>query len=277
MQIPSKLMNPAPGFCASIPECFKSLEEARNSLDYQWNLCNQKAVDFEHLDTTLSGTEQINHREEYDTLRRHYKIVFRNWSNAFKALLGDRSAHWDAPALQASRVLQIEARVAGMFLGISAFTILHDQMFWDDLMPTFKEILDLAAPVIEALKAADRRNRKKPVFHMDQAVIGALFTVAHKCRDPFLRRRAIALLYSTPIQEGVWNSILSARVAERIVSLEEEGLDEVRCAADVPDRMRISDMMVKFDHLVKRGYITFLRLQTSDSDVREPVSDTFEW
>ena len=58
---------------------------------------------------------------------------------------------------------------------------------------------------------------------------------------------------------------------------EENGLSEFKCAADVPDRARISDVDVKLDLLARRGYITFLRLRSLDSDVREPVTDVMEW
>lgn len=61
------------------------------------------------------------------------------------------------------------------------------------------------------------------------------------------------------------------------MNLEEEGLGEVTCAADVPDRMRISDVDVSFDLQARRGCLTLLRLRSLDSQVREPVIDILEW
>jgi len=46
-----------PGFCPDIPKTFSSLEEARNSLDYNWNLCQQRADDFEHTDSFRQETQ----------------------------------------------------------------------------------------------------------------------------------------------------------------------------------------------------------------------------
>ena len=266
-----------PGFCREIPETFKSLEEARNSLDYQWNLCQQKAVDFEYRDTLMQGDELELHREAYDVLRKYYMASMKKWWNAFQSYFDINVAGMDSKALQGARVLEGYGHVIGMHLDISAFSLLHYQTCWDEKQPVFERILELATVVINGRTAADERLGEKPLFQMDQGVIGPLFTVAHKCRDPFVRRRAIALLYSSPLQEGVWDSILTARVAQRIMNLEEKGLGEVKCAADVPDRARISDVGVQFDLMARRGYITFSRLRSLDSHVREPVSDVIEW
>jgi len=62
-----------------------------------------------------------------------------------------------------------------------------------------------------------------------------------------------------------------------MMQLEEKGLGEVKCAADIPDRARISDVEVSFDLLARRGYIKFLRLRSLDSQKREPVIDVLEW
>ena len=199
----------SPGFGPDVPEIFSSLEEARNSHDYQWNLCQQKAVDFKHRGLIMQGIEQHMHRDEWDALRNYSKISFCYRSKAFRAFLEkkkkkkNKNAIMDSKALQAARVLQISSRVVGMRLDITTHVLLHDQTCWDELMPTYKDMLDLAAPVVAAHRAADRGPGQKPIFQVDQGIIAPLFSAAHKCRDPSLRRRAIALLYSAPIQEGV--------------------------------------------------------------------------
>ena len=48
-----------------------------------------------------------------------------------------------------------------------------------------------------------------------------VFLVAIRCRDPFIRRRAITLLLRERRREGVWDSFAAARVAAEIVNLEE--------------------------------------------------------
>ncbi|KAL8949544.1 MAG: hypothetical protein Q9222_004353 [Ikaeria aurantiellina] len=277
MQLPPPRRNTAPGFHSHTPAVFTSLDEARNNLDYQWNVCQQKGVDFEYRDLFIQGIEEQEHRDAYDRNRILYKSILGQWNKAFQAYLDNRAATMDSKALRGAMLLKINARVLSMHLEMPAFSLLHFQTTWDDILPIFEEIVDLASTVLDAQADTDKKLARKPVFQLDQSIIGPLFSVAHKCRDPGIRRKAISLLYSAPRQEGVWDSILTARVAERIMNLEEKGLGEVKTCADVPDSARISDIQVSFDLSARRGYINYLRLRSLDSKVREPITDVLEW
>ncbi|KAL8709529.1 MAG: hypothetical protein Q9220_005771 [cf. Caloplaca sp. 1 TL-2023] len=248
----------------------------------------RKGNDKPPLDTSLvacvlfacfEGKEKQEHRDTYDRNRMLYKSIQAQWNKAFQVYLDENAAaKMDSKALQGAMLLKINACVMSMHLDIAAFSLLHYQTTWDEIMPTFREIVDLASTVIDAQNATDKRlGRSKPIFQLDQSLVGPLFSVAHKCRDPGIRRKAIALLYSAPRQEGVWDSILTARVAERIKNLEEKGLGEVNSCADIPDWVRISDVQVSFDLSARRGYINYLRLRSLDSKVREPITDVLEW
>jgi hypothetical protein len=68
------------------------------------------------------------------------------------------------------------------------------------------------------------KGKRQKVFNLDIALVVPLYFVAGKCRDARLRRKAIELLRRSERQEGVSNSLMAARVAERLVEMEEEGL-----------------------------------------------------
>ncbi|KAL8933789.1 MAG: hypothetical protein Q9216_006212 [Gyalolechia sp. 2 TL-2023] len=274
MDLPPPKDNAQPGFHPDIPARFNSLEEARNNLDYQWHLFHQKAVD-KHV-KMISGIETEEDRAAHDRDRYHFKLEYQRWSTAFQKFLDMNVASMESKALQGAMVLKLTAHVISMHLEISNYEIRHDQNCWDALFPVCKELVDIAAVVIEADKVTDGRSNAKPVFQMDHDIIGPLFSVAHRCRDPHLRRRAISLLYKVPRQEGIWNSFLTARVAERLVSIEEEGL-EVKGAADIPGWKRISDVEVSLDQQRKRGSVRYSRLRSHDSTARELVTDVLEW
>lgn len=121
-------------------------------------------------------------------------------------------------------VLKLSVYVMYMYLNVSTFGDLHYQTCWDDLLPMHEEIVDIAEVILNARYSEEKESWAKPVFQMDHCIIGPLFTVVFRCRDPYLRRRAVALLYKVPRQEGVWNSHLTARCAERMINIEEEGL-----------------------------------------------------
>ncbi|KAL8787392.1 MAG: hypothetical protein Q9213_002275 [Squamulea squamosa] len=277
MALPRPKPNAHSGFHPDIPSAFQSLEEARNSLDYQLNICIYREFMNDFVKNFKEGIESQEQRDAYDIDRTHFRSTFRRWSTAFQVFLDKNIAAMDSKSLQGAMVLKMNAKMATMHLEVSTAPLLNDQTCWDNIIPVFEDLADLAAAIIDAQKAADDKLSQKPVFQLDHSIIGPLFNIAHKCRDPHLRRKAISLLYSVPRQEGVWDSILTARVCERIMNLEEEGLGEVTCAADVPDWRRISDIEVTFDLQARRGEITMSRLRSCYSNVREPVTDIVEW
>jgi len=70
----------------------------------------------------------------------------------------------------------------------------------------------------------------KPTFSLSLGLVAPLYITVSRCRDPTIRRRALHLLYTCNRKEGIWDSRLAARVAQRIVEVEEAG------ATPIPDQ-----------------------------------------
>ena len=60
-----------------------------------------------------------------------------------------------------------------------------------------------------------------PKFTLSVAYIPPLYLVAIKCRDPVIRREAITVLQTTKGREGLWDARAHAKVARRVVEIEE--------------------------------------------------------
>lgn len=60
-------------------------------------------------------------------------------------------------------------------------------------------------------------------FNLHMTFIPPLYLVAAKCRDPITRREAITILERHGGLEGFWNAKVLARIAKRIVEIEEGG------------------------------------------------------
>ncbi|KAL8672069.1 MAG: hypothetical protein Q9168_003464 [Polycauliona sp. 1 TL-2023] len=282
MKLPKSKPNTLPGFCPEVPALFHSLEEARNNLDYQWNLCISRAHDFEHVGRMQEGIELQEHQKAYEANRAYFRTILGKWMSAFQALLDSSVATMNSKSLQAAMLLKMDGKMLIMHLEVLDFQVLRDQivqnqMCWDQVMPMFENLVEVSATIIDAQNTGDEKVPQRPSFQLDHSIIGPLFSVGHKCRDPVLRRKAISMLYSAPRQEGAWDSILTARVCERIMRLEEEGLGEVKCAADIPDWKRISEIDVTFDLQARRGEIKLSRLGSQYSTVRESVTEVLEW
>ncbi|KFH47643.1 hypothetical protein ACRE_014590 [Hapsidospora chrysogenum ATCC 11550] len=126
------------------------------------------------------------------------------------------------------------------------------ESYFDAFIPQFRTIVDLGHEIVahdERRAAAIRCPRPdlcphrswddppdvtsggfaayhiKPSFSADLGIVPPLFVVATKCREPYLRRRAIQLLRSSARREGMWDSELAARIGEWIMELEESDTD----------------------------------------------------
>lgn len=154
----------------------------------------------------------------------------KRWSDAFERLVELRGDTLSEKEKSGVTILRIQQELALTSLKLKR-TVVDDQTMWDEFLPSFTYIVELASSLTLASTAS---------FSLDLGIIGPLYEVASRCRDPIIRREAIRLLKRTQRQEGVWNASLTAMVAERVVAIEEEGLGDVRCCADVPDCELIS-------------------------------------
>ncbi|KAF2111685.1 hypothetical protein BDV96DRAFT_649663 [Lophiotrema nucula] len=109
-----------------------------------------------------------------------------------------------------------------------------------------------------------------PSFELSPIV--PLFITACRCRDPVLRRRAIALLLNCRRREGVWDSFGAGMVALQCVKLE-EGIAEIvdlgpenwlplnnKCkdATDIVERKRVQDVFVSVNMAERQIGVNYL-------------------
>lgn len=275
-----------PGFDPYIPACFTSLEEAQNSFYYHQNRFLKATQD---INNAFLNTDLVNpliesgHLKTCSQNRDVFRKTLQKWSSAFDAFLLEANATMNSKALQGAAVLKITHRISLLNLEYHGQDSLQSSRCWDHLRRECEEIVDLATSVVNVIIQNPCNSSKKPIFSMDMNIVGPLFSIAHRCRDPLIRRRAIALLYRAPLQEGLWHSFLTAQVAEKIVKIEEAGLGEVKSSADVPEENRITETQVQFDLQGRKGYLNFSRRQSTGRDVyvAEPIvevlQETVEW
>jgi Fungal specific transcription factor domain len=106
-----------------------------------------------------------------------------------------------------------------LFIWLSTCLSLYESSF-DHHLRLFETIVDHAEIGIASTASPDG---SQPPFTFEIGVIPPLFFVSIKCRHPKLRRRAVSLLKKGPNMENIWKSIPTAKVAEKIIKLEEDG------------------------------------------------------
>ncbi|KAG8529743.1 uncharacterized protein KY384_005224 [Bacidia gigantensis] len=234
-----------PGFCASIPPAFTTLEEAGNSLDYHWNHCLQLLTDADKLH---EGFKQ----------RGEYLDILTSWKFALDAFVS--STVLDRRGTQLYRVL----RLCQMFYYISIHASPDKTDFpetnFDPYYEQHKQIVVWAQEFLRCHAHHCHNGVLEPYFCLGMNLIAPLYSVAHHCRDPLVRREAVQLLKTTPRQEGVWDSILTGNVAESLIEMEERGLPQVTSRYDIPESARVRGVKLEFDTEGKVCEVKFARM-----------------
>jgi Fungal specific transcription factor domain/Fungal Zn(2)-Cys(6) binuclear cluster domain len=197
-----------------IPLIFANVHEARMC----WDVLQERCIDYHKTSSTYKYTmEQPNWIiDEADACA----LQLQQFEDAFWPLLsqpGDGHSLIDSGAI----ILYLCNKISAIQLQVS---VVRGECHWDDFKQHFEEIIARATKVVERSRVSCI-GQPGP-FAFELGIIPPLHLCAMKCREPRLRRRAIALLLSYPRREGCWDGVQLGKVDTWIMQLEEEGMDE---------------------------------------------------
>ena len=274
----TELIIEVPGM--EIPGAFTSLEEAHISYQY-------------HVNQAILLGYDIRARPSLERLSepRRYLDIFRRWHLALEAFLKNKGESVSTSAQQAAGALDLNLRYLALNMevsthadhplliisasGISGFQQ-NNSLAWDNYNSRFLELIVLARENVEQSIQLDRQQKSRR-FSLDTNIVATLNNIAIQCRDPFIRREAVALMYKLPPHEGLWDSIYTARVCEKLMSIEEEGLGEVKCAGDVPEWARIYEVNIGFDVEGRAEKIGYRRMRSASDPNGSEGRESIEW
>ncbi|UKZ83483.1 hypothetical protein TrVFT333_011292 [Trichoderma virens FT-333] len=284
-----------------IPHQFSSLREARLASD---QLCEMLLRFIEHLQRAKKEPSYTL-PPSWRQLGATFQGQIDSWSKAFEPIFQSRLQPGmnllEKSGIAALKMFQINTNV--IFL-----TIFCDaEVQFDGFLPHFKAIVSLGWEVVgdDEKRAATERcpdprrcqqqhgtpmpafmagkyttHHIKPSFSADLGIVPPLFVVATKCRDPVVRREAIQLLRSSARREGMWDSELTANIAQWVMEVEESenpfpemhppgGTTQVVLPSRaIPEEKRVMVQSVNFD-LRHR----FAELTVGSRDLRQGMRD----
>jgi Fungal specific transcription factor domain/Fungal Zn(2)-Cys(6) binuclear cluster domain len=120
---------------------------------------------------------------------------------------------------------------------IKAASLYNHDMEYDKYNSQFAQVITMAESLITSQTAA--RNKNTPMYSFEMNILPPLHYCSTRCRDPKLRRRALALLEDSPRREGMWDSAMLAAIATYVIEQEEAGLGEITSAEEIPASARI--------------------------------------
>jgi hypothetical protein len=181
---------------------------------------------------------------DWQTRRQEALEIFDAWMAAlenFFSAQGPRLSSTDIKSLLGLR-LQIKTAVIMLKVCIDSGPESTFDAFEDD----FEDMVFKVEQMTTALAMPEQRPLEDEAtpFTMELGIVHPLFFVACKCRDWSLRRRAVAQLKRAG-KEGVWEGPIVAVLAQRIMELEEEGLENGQF---VPEKNRFHEIKKNVDY-----------------------------
>lgn len=216
-----------------VPEAFDSVSAARKHLQVL-------------LDTIYSSLNQAIISEELHTVNvkvTEARTSLQQWFTSYDVLKEPK----DYESRRAKVLLRLQAETAFLLL---AAVQLDDECGFDEHTDTFRMIVDLCERLVDlesSLLGRDPTNPEVFTYGFDLNILPPLNIAAFKCRDPQIRRRAIALLNVGNRYEGLWNCKTVARIAQKTMEIEEAGLAEIRGCTDVPGECRLRLVTLSYD------------------------------
>jgi hypothetical protein len=170
-----------------------------------WHSCREPKV-LETLETM--AFDSVRWRIAFEPLWKHLQRQ-NNPSDLFPA------------ALMRNRILSAH-------MGCTVPTV-DDEENFDYYLDDFRAMIEMSEYMLSTLDGQETRkskHSKNPAFNFDSYTVIPMFLAALKCREPLLRRKAIALLLKYPRREGVCDSICMGKLCEWAMNIEEEYIDE---------------------------------------------------
>lgn len=197
----------------SVPSAFTTLKEARDCLDDCMSYKLQALV-AAYLKRQSSGIDSgaISPRgaTNDDLLPR--------WSAAFDAFVERAGPSLKPENLRRTKLLEIQYIGAKILLSVG---LPPTEITFDEYGDLFESIVSLATSVIQSSGFRGLSERTES-FSFETGLVPPLYFTATRCRDSWIRREALTLLSSIRRQEGVWNSGMLSKIAERLILIEED-------------------------------------------------------
>ncbi|KAF5579287.1 transcriptional regulatory moc3 [Fusarium pseudocircinatum] len=213
------------------PLKFASLADARCVLYYLVDIGFTLIYEVKSYRSKGANEETLDTEE--DTLQSRYKHLTRelaNWRHAFQAYLAfsdlDESDTRTAKLLTQRHCLMI------VFLDsmVSGSDYICDRNGLCDL--------SIATDCATFVVNYDMNIMQGPSFTFESEVVGPVYWIAAKCRQPTIRRRALELLYEREKTKRVESLTMikhTIAMVTRVIEIEEEGLEMPRGTTPIQD------------------------------------------
>jgi hypothetical protein len=201
-------------------------------------------------------------------IETQHSRILQQWLDALNIFLKENT-NLDPKDLRGALMLKI------LYISttiIKAASLYNHDLEYDKYISDFERVITLAESLIKSQTTSI--DKSTPLYSFEMNILPPLHYCSTRCRDPKLRRRALALLEDSPRREGMWDSAMLAAIARYVMEEEEAGLGEVSSAKEIPAsaRMCILDKVPMLEE--KRCIIKYckgVRNPYAKLDIRETL------
>ncbi|ERF77004.1 hypothetical protein EPUS_06872 [Endocarpon pusillum Z07020] len=149
----------------------------------------------------------------------------------------------------------------------------NSEMVFDEHVDKFRTLLEeCSAAAIPPISPAITFH-----FGFSLGLIPPLFLLATRCREPSMRKQAVAVLRSLHRSEGCWDSCSAALLAEHVINIEERGLAVIETASDITAFSRVRLMGAEVDYANQQLVLRVARYPFSGMSPFIRHEEPIEW
>ncbi|KAF2149168.1 hypothetical protein K461DRAFT_300726 [Myriangium duriaei CBS 260.36] len=238
----------------SMPSKLHSLDEGRDTLNsFLSSLCCR--VISSQLRRLGKDSDNVNTVD--DQQRFSHDALDVRWNNPFRDLKARQTSNFTLEQTYAGTILSVQYTAAYIVITAGIFPA---AIIFDNFEQIFTQIISTISTLRHFMH---RRNG----VTFDMGILPSSYLVASSCRDPRIRRHALGLSYQTSRQEGIWDSFVVEKVAERLVSSEESDCSSPKSSFDIPAAAQLSVLNAAINSAQRTIILHYCRQQSADKRV----------
>jgi hypothetical protein len=202
--------------------------------------------------------------DEMAAFTAHHQLLSRSLDSsreALEVLASQRTSLDDYRDEHGFNILRVYQTLIAIRLRINPLEPGKREAAFDRLEPELEQMLRYCELLVRNQSQGQEQsqqpgNRPSPSFSSGLGYVMPLHTIAARCRNPRIRRRALQLLLSSGRREGIWDAVLTGKFVTTTMEREERlaGLQ----SETVPSDARVREVKVEFlgERKARLRYIT---------------------
>ncbi|KIW73071.1 hypothetical protein PV04_01218 [Phialophora macrospora] len=233
---------------------FSTIFEAHNYVENLWH----------NLLALLQYTELHPPRtaDEVAAFTAHHQLLSRSLDSsreALEMLASQQTVRDDCGDEHSLNILRVYQTLVAIRLRINPLEPGNREAAFDELEAELEQMLQYCEQLVRNQSQGEGQQpgmRPLPSFSSGLGYVMPLHTIAARCRNPRIRRRALQLLLSSGRREGLWDAGLTGKIVTTTMEREERlaGLQ----SETVPGDARVREVKIEFldERKARLRYIT---------------------